>query len=250
MPPDFLQALLDPTAPLPAGWPTGTLGVFLLFLVPVGGGIPLGVIMARNAGIPPPVTIGFYLVSDIVLAITTEPLIAFFAWLGRHVDVVRRIGGVFSRLAGRAGLDHSGKRGPLGLILLSFSISPTTGRAAAAAAGHGFFPGWAMAITGDMGYFLLLMVSTLWLSGVLGDDRVTIGAVLLITWLVPMLIGRIRRARWPAAPPAPLATGPDHDREPGSGPRETHLSRRAAPAGAVGGRVRAKRRSAPRRMRR
>jgi hypothetical protein len=39
-----------------------------------------------------------------------------------------------------------------------------TGRAAAKAAGHGFLPGWAIAITGDMIYFVVLMASTLWLQ--------------------------------------------------------------------------------------
>src|SRR5437762_457233 len=70
---------------------------------------------------------------------------------------------------------------------------PTTGRAAAAAAGHGFFSGWALAITGDMGYFALLMGSTLWLSTIFGDDRFTIGAVLVGTWVLPLLIRRLRR---------------------------------------------------------
>ena len=41
MPSDFLLPLLDPTAPLPAFWPSGGLGAFLLFLIPIGGGIPL-----------------------------------------------------------------------------------------------------------------------------------------------------------------------------------------------------------------
>ena len=194
MPPDFLHALVDPTAPLPSGWPGGLWGAFLLFLVPVGGGIPVGVLMARDAGASPFVTAFLYLISDVLLAFTTEPFIALMRWLGHRVPLLARIGDRLARLTGSAGLKDDGPRGPLGLILVSFSISPTTGRAAAAAAGHGFVPGWTLAIIGDMGYFALLMVSTLWLSGFTGDDRISIGAVLLGTWLLPLALRKFRRA--------------------------------------------------------
>ena len=93
-----------------------------------------------------------------------------------------------ARFTGQTGLRDGGKRGPLGLILVSLTLDPTAGRAAAAAAGHGFVPGWTLAIIGDMIYFVLLMASTLWVSSVVGDDRVTLGAVLLAMWLVPFLI--------------------------------------------------------------
>lgn len=193
MQPDFVRALFDPTAPLPAGWPSGALGAFLLFLVPVGGGIPLGVLLARDGGVAPVVTAVLYFLSDLVLAVTTEPFVALVAWLGRRVPALQQLGDRLSRLTGQAGLRDEGARGPLGLILVSFTISPTTGRAAAAAAGHGFLAGWTLAIIGDMGYFLLLMASTLWLSGVLGDERMTVGAVLLLTWVLPLLLRRLRR---------------------------------------------------------
>ena len=70
MPSDFLQPLIDPTAPLPAIWPTGAWGAFLLFLIPIGGGIPLGVLMARDAGVSPLVMALMYLVSDVFMAVT------------------------------------------------------------------------------------------------------------------------------------------------------------------------------------
>ena len=66
-----------------------------------------------------------------------------------------------------------------------------TGRAAAAAAGHGFVPGWAIAIAGDMLYFLVVMASTLWLQGRLGDERLTIGAVFLVMLVLPPLVRRM-----------------------------------------------------------
>jgi len=204
VPDDLPRLLLDPSAPLPTTWPTGALGAFLLFLLPVGGGIPMGVLLARDAGVPAIPTAALYLVSDVVLAFTAEPMLALLRLAGRRVAFLGRIGNRLARLTGQAGLRDDGARGPLGLVLVSFAISPTTGRAAAAAAGHGFLTGWSLAILGDMGYFALLMGSTLWLSGVFGDDRVTIGVVLGATWLLPLFLRRLRRPRRPAA--ALLAT--------------------------------------------
>jgi hypothetical protein len=87
-------------------------------------------------------------------------------------------------------------------VLFSFSVSPTAGRAASEAAGHGFLSGWTLAIIGDMAYFGLVMASTLWVSSLFGgDDRMTIGAVLLATWLLPVLIRRLRPSAAQAAPP-------------------------------------------------
>lgn len=212
MPDEFLRALLDPTAPLPSGWPTGAWGAFCLFLLPVGGGIPAGVLMANAAGVSPVVTAFLYFLSDVVLACTTEPFLLFARWLGRRVPALGAIGQRLSRLTDRSGLRENGVRGPLGLILVSFTVSPTTGRAAAAAAGHGFLSGWTFAITGDMLYFLVLMASTLWLSSVVGDERVTVGVVLLGMWLAPSLLrrltGRVQRASAAQPPSGTLALAP------------------------------------------
>jgi hypothetical protein len=207
---DLLRLLWDPTAPLPATWPAGGLGAFLLFLVPVGGGIPLGVLMARDAGVSPVITALLYMASDVVIALFAEPWLAFLRWVGRRVPFVGRVGERLSRLSGGAGLKDGGARGPLGLVLVSFTTSPTMGRAATSAAGHGFFSGWALAITGDMLYFVLLMASTLWISGVLGDERVTVGAVLVLTWVLPTLLRRLhaRRSRRVVPAPQPIAPIP------------------------------------------
>ena len=205
----FTRALLDPTAPLPTLWPGGAWGVFLVFVTQIGAGIPLGVLMARNAGISPVVMAGLYMASDVVLAVTMEPILVLLRWLGQRVEFLGRLGTRLSRFSGAAGLQGGGVRGPLGLILFSFSVSPTAGRAASEAAGHGFVSGWTLAIIGDMFYFGLVMASTLWVSSVFGDDRLTIGAVLLGTWLLPMLVRRVRGSGAQAAPrPGPLRVAP------------------------------------------
>src|SRR4030095_2570418 len=132
--------------------PVGALGAFLLSCVPIGGGIPAGVLMARNAGVSPPVMACLCFLSDVILAFTFEPILRALAWVGRWVPFVGRLGGAVRRIATRAGGAESGVRGPLGLVLVSFGVAPMTVRAAAAAAVHGFVPGWAFAIAGDMLY--------------------------------------------------------------------------------------------------
>jgi len=185
MPADGVHALLDPTQRPPGAW-----SAFLLFLVPVGGGIPAGVLLARDGGVSPPMMAILYFFSDVVLAFAFEPLIRLLLALGRWVPPLarlgRRLGGAFQRV----GAGTNAARGPLGLVFVSFSVDPITGRTAAAAAGHGFVPGWALAIAGDMLYFTLLMASTLWLRGVLGDERLTLGAMLLLMLVLPSLVRR------------------------------------------------------------
>jgi hypothetical protein len=165
--------------------------------------------MARNAGLPVPVTALLYLASDVVLAVTMEPLLMLLRWLGDRVQFIGRLGNRLARFTGAAGLQTGGVRGPLGLILFSFTMAPAPARAASEAMGHGPITGWTLAIIGDMLYFGMIMASTLWVSSLFGDDRLTVGAVLLGTWLVPMVIRRLRNR---TAPPTParlaLASAP------------------------------------------
>src|SRR5215212_831358 len=141
MPSDFLSPLIDPTAPLPAIWPSGAWGAFLQFLIPIGGGIPLGVIMGRDAGLSPLTMSGMYFVSDIFMAVTHEPFFWLLGWLASISPTIGKVRDFFRKATDRAGLQDEGGRGPLGLILFSFTVDPISGRGAAAAAGHGFYTG-------------------------------------------------------------------------------------------------------------
>jgi len=191
-PDDLQRALLDPTAPIPAGWPAGALGVLLLFLIPVGGGIPAGVLMAHVRGIGWPIMMGLYLVSDVILACIFEPPLRLLIAVGRYVPVAGRLARSMRAMLHWTASQYGNAGRPLALILVSFGVDPMTGRAAAAAAGHGFVPGWAIAITGDMFYFALLMTSTLWLGDALGNDRLTIGIMLVVMFVLPAILRRWR----------------------------------------------------------
>lgn len=76
--------------------------------------------------------------------------------------------------------------------MIAFGVDPMTGRSVARAAGHGFIMGWMFAIAGDMLYFGVLMVSTLWLNGILGDGTWTTIIILAAMMIVPWLIKKIR----------------------------------------------------------
>jgi len=192
---ELRRALLDPTAPIPQGWPAGAMGVLLLFLVPVGGGIPAGVLLARDRGLAWPVMMALYFVSDVVLACTFEPVLRLVLRAGRTFRPLGRVAAAIREAVRRTTARYGTRGGPLALVLVAFGVDPMTGRAVAHAAGHGFFPGWAIAIAGDMIYFAVLMASTLWLNDLLGDERWTVGGMLVLMIALPALVRRWQERR-------------------------------------------------------
>jgi hypothetical protein len=194
----FSRAMLDPSAPLPNLWPSGALGVFLVFATQIGAGIPIGVIMARDSGLSVVETAALYLASDVLLALTCEPLLLALRWLSKRVRWLAALGSRMMRVSGATGLSDGRVKGPLGLILFSFIFAPAPARAASEAAGHGFLSGWSLAIIGDMLYFGVVMASTLLVITLFGDNRLTIAPVIVGAWLLPMLVQRLRRAPSPA----------------------------------------------------
>src|SRR5262249_30748958 len=104
-------------------------------------------------------------------------------------------GEAFRKMMKKTTSGYGTSLGPLTLIMIAFGVDPMTGRAVAAAAGHGFVTGWALSITGDMIYFAMLMVSTLWLSNVLGDETKTTVIILLLMMFGPALVRRVREWR-------------------------------------------------------
>jgi hypothetical protein len=120
-----------------------------------------------------------------------EPILRLLMLVGRAVPLLRRVAAFLRRRAHRAAARYGTAGGPLALVLVSFTVDPMTGRAATVVAGHGFIPGWAIAITGDMFYFALLMVSTLWLNELFGDQRLVVGVMLFVMFVLPSLIRRV-----------------------------------------------------------
>ncbi|WP_243285975.1 hypothetical protein [Geothrix terrae] len=169
------------------------LPVLLLFLLPVGGGIPAGVLLAQSKGLAWPLTAGLYFVSDVLLALAFEPVLRGFVALGRRVPFLARFGAAMREVMARSAAHVGGPgAGPISLVMIAFGVDPMTGRSAALAAGHGFLAGWAIAITGDMLYYGVIALTTLRLNTVIKNPNTTMWIVLGAMLVVPVLVRRIR----------------------------------------------------------
>ncbi len=170
------------------------LSVLLLFLIPVGGGIPAGVLLARDKGLAWPVTAGLYLFSDILLALAFEPVLRLLAWTAAKVPFLARLSARMKAAMAKSAERFTGTgAGPISLVMISFGVDPMTGRASAMAAGHGFLMGWVFAISGDMLYYAVIAVSTLHLNKYIRDPDTTMWIILAAMMIVPLIIRAFRR---------------------------------------------------------
>jgi hypothetical protein len=167
------------------------LSVLMLFLLPVGGGIPAGVLLARAKGLAWPLTAGLYFVSDVILALAFEPMLRFFVAWGRKVPFLARLSVAMKAAVNRSAAHFgSAGAGPFALILIAFGVDPMTGRASALAAGHGFMTGWAFAIAGDMLYYTVIALTTLRLNTYFRNPNTTVLVVLGAMLVLPILARR------------------------------------------------------------
>jgi len=171
---------------------TGGWAVLMLFLIPIGGGIPPGVLLAKARGLPWPETAFLYFVSDVILALVFEPLLLLALAAGRGNPRLTRAAEAMRLSLERVAALYGNSGGPFTLILIAFGADPMTGRVAASAAGHGFVSGWALAIAGDMLYFAVIMAATLWLKSLIGSGVAAALIVLAAMVVVPLLIRRWR----------------------------------------------------------
>ncbi|WP_224983830.1 hypothetical protein [Geomonas agri] len=170
--------------------------VLKLFLIPVGGGIPAGVLLAKAKGLAWPVTTLLYLVSDVILAIAFEPLLRVIAFVCGKIPLLRRVSAAIRAANARSAAQFQvTATGPVALIMIAFGVDPMTGRASALAAGHGFVAGWAFAIAGDMLYFAVIAFTTLRLNKYIKNPDTTMWIILALMLLVPMVVRRIRSGR-------------------------------------------------------
>jgi len=170
--------------------------VLMLFLLPVGGGIPAGVLLAHNKGLAWPLTAGLYFVSDVILALAFEPILRLLVALGQKVPLLARIGAAMQAAMARSVAHFSGTgAGPVTLVMIAFGVDPMTGRSTALAAGHGFVAGWAFAIAGDMLYYAVIALTTLRLNAYVRDPNTTMLVVLGAMIVVPAVVRYFRSKR-------------------------------------------------------
>ncbi len=169
------------------------LSVLKLFIIPVGGGIPAGVLLAQAKGVAWPLTALLYLVSDMALAVAFEPVLRILTAVARRIPFLTRFTALLKAATARSTAHLGGtSSGPLALIMVSFGVDPMTGRATAHAAGHGFISGWAIAIAGDMLYFTVIALSTVHLNHYFKDPNTTMLIVLAAMFLLPVLVRSVR----------------------------------------------------------
>lgn len=172
------------------------LSVLKLFIIPVGGGIPAGVLLASAKGLAWPIVTALYLVSDIFLALAFEPVLRLLAAIMGRIPLLARFGAALKAATARSAAHFGGTgAGPVSLIMISFGVDPMTGRATALAAGHGFIAGWAFAIAGDMLYFGVIALSTLRLNAYIRDPNTTMLIILGAMFGVPYLVRYFRSAQ-------------------------------------------------------
>jgi len=148
--------------------------------------------LAQSRGIAWPWMLVLYFLSDLLLAVVFEPILLLLARVASRVAFLGRVGEAFRTSLQKNASKYGHVRGPFALVMVAFGVDPMTGRAAAKAAGHGFVTGWMIAIAGDMMYFTVLMVSTLWLKSTLGDGTVVMLIVFAGMMIVPAIVRRIR----------------------------------------------------------
>lgn len=182
----------------PAQSASTLLPVLKLFLLPVGGGIPAGVLLAQAKGLAWPITAVLYLVSDVLLAIVFEPVLRLLAALVGKAPFLARFSAALKAATARSVAHFSGTgAGPFALVMIAFGVDPMTGRATALAAGHGFLAGWAFAVAGDMLYFAVIALTTLRLNSYFRDPNTTMLIVLGAMFVVPMLVRYFRSPQPP-----------------------------------------------------
>ncbi|MGZ3694391.1 MAG: hypothetical protein ACXWQO_09420 [Bdellovibrionota bacterium] len=158
--------------------------VLLLFIIPIGSGIPGGVVLAQSRGFAWPLMVFLYFISDVMLAVVFEPLLLLFVKYSKRSPRLNHFREAFSKAMTQTVARYGINPGPFSLIMITFGTDPMTGRSVAFAAGHGFLTGWALTIIGDLLYFTVIMVSTLWLNSVLGNG--TTAAIIIMVAMVAM----------------------------------------------------------------
>lgn len=166
--------------------------VFLLFSIPIGGGMPAGVLLASSKGMGWMAMTLLYLLSDIVQALYFEPLMMLFIYLSERNSFLGKMREAFRLSTAKTIARYGAKPGPLMLVSIAFGVDPMTGRAAALAAGHNFVTGWTIAIIGDMIFFAVIAISTICLNGILGDGTWTAIIIMVLMFGIPPLIRKWR----------------------------------------------------------
>lgn len=167
--------------------------VFLLFTIPIGGGMPAGVLLAKSRGMGWMTMTTLYFISDVLLALMFEPIMMLLVLASKRFHFLAKMREALKKSMSRTVAGYGATPGPFLLVTIAFGVDPMTGRAAAMAAGHSFVTGWAIAIAGDMIFFSVIAISTLLLNNILGDGTLTAVIIMVLMLGVPPMIRRFKK---------------------------------------------------------
>ena len=186
------QLVLNPSVVLAGAWPRGWSGVLLLFCLPMGVGVPPGVLLAQHDGLDVASTTALYVLSDVLMAtVLFEPMLRLLVLASRRVPALERFGRTLLVATTRL-LPADSIAGPTGVVLTGFGGGLPFGRALGAGMGYGLATSWLLTMAGDLLYFTLGMASTLWFQGLFGDPRTAVLAALAVMLIVPLALRRLR----------------------------------------------------------
>jgi hypothetical protein len=196
--------LVEAAASVPGG---AALLVFALFWSPIAAGVPLGVVLARSAGLHPLATFGIYALSDVLGALICHPLFVLLLRAGGRVRTLRWLGQRTARLA-MIGTDLPSRRDragspSVGLALMrigaiAFGIDVYAAGMLVAALPVPRLAGWAAVIVGDLLWFALVLGASVATAAVVDDNRVVGAAVVVAMVAAPQLAQRLVPALRPA----------------------------------------------------
>jgi hypothetical protein len=206
LPLEILPITILPATALPASWLASAIATLLVFMFPWGLGIPVGVLMARDAGLNPAVIAALYFMAYSARILRVEAGFFILRWLTARFQMVRIALAIIERMSGQAGLDGGPIQKSLLTMLMAFAVSPTAGRVTGALAGFSLQRSWALTIAGDMVYFTTLMGSTLWLSETLANDRLVALIMVPLAVIVPIVCRKVLLRKPAKAAPQRVAT--------------------------------------------
>ena len=171
------------------------LAIFVVFLLPWGPGAPAGIIMAQKDGLPPLITIGLYVLSDVVTAIFLDPIIRFLRNRGDQSRVGRRVLASFNRLGGITQIGTGRFGMPFGLFVFTFATDFFTASIVSLGLPMSRIIAWSSIIAGDVTWFLIIFLASIGFASVFSDDRILFVATMLVGFALPPLFRWLFRLR-------------------------------------------------------
>ncbi len=170
---------------------SGPVAVFLLFLSPIGPGAIAGIVLARSQGMPAALTIGLYVLSDVVMAVVLNPLLVRFrGWAGRsrfgqrYLQTLNQVASMTQVVAGRYGE-------PLGVYTCTFATDFYTAALISTGLSLHRLIAWIAIIAGDVTWFLIVFFATASVAAFLTDNRIVFVVSLVLGFGLPWLIRRL-----------------------------------------------------------